>query len=871
LINSSSEAAVSSPADSAGARRQALAAAPVATLAEVVAIGLLLTASGAAALLYEVLWLKQLAVLFGSTAQATAATLSIFFLGLSLGARAWGRRAARSSRPLGGFAALELAIAVSAAGYFALFDLHGAIYQPLAAMLRDVPGAFPAAKLLLAATILLPPAFFMGGTLPFMSQQAVRRREDLGATVSWIYAANTVGGALGAFAAAFVLPAMLGFRRSYAVAMMLNLTVAGLGWLLSRRSAAAPRIAEAAGEEAASARPASLFSTLAFLSGAATLGLEVLWTRMFAQVLHNSVYSFAAILITFLIALALGAAVANRLCRLRAAPAAVLPWLLIAAGVGAGASPLAFHLLTGGLRYVAPTAGWWGYVAALFTTAAAVLVVPGIFLGTVFPYVLRMAGAAGRESAGETVGRLASWNTVGSIVGSLLCGFVLIEWLGLWASIRTVAVAYLALAVLMLPAGAPALRAALAVALAVVVVFLDPTRLPIVSVTHDGEVVRETWESGHAIVAVTQAGKHRLLKLDNYYSLGGTTAVAYEEAQADIPLIVHPSPRRVFFLGLGTGITAGAALHHEVEQVTVCELIPDVITAARRHFAPFTNGLFDDPRVRILAEDGRQHLRATDERYDVIVSDLFIPWQSGTGSLYTLEHFAQARARLREGGLFAQWLPLYQFSERDALIVMRTMLEVFPQVTMWRGDFAPERPIVALIGQEAGAELDPDAVTAHFRVRRKTPDFPRTLATAFTGMFYAGNLGANRDLFAAAAVNTDDTPLIEYQAPIAQREQVDGERPWFASFPLARFEAELLRRLPPVRDPYLARLAPGERDFALAGMDLFSAVLQRQAGNTGEADYHAESFRRSVPAEVYAVFQKDVAGERTAKQRKKAP
>jgi spermidine synthase len=399
--------------------------------------------------------------------------------------------------------------------------------------------------------------------------------------------------------------------------------------------------------------------------------------------------------------------------------------------------------------------------------------------------------------------------------------------------------------------------------MAAVLVVFDPARLPLVTMTSPGEILREKWETGQAIVAVTQSNQERLLKVDNYYSLGGTSSRTYEEAQADIPLIVHPNPRDVFFLGLGSGITAGAALHHNVERVTAAEIVPAVVTAARRHFKPYTNGLFEDPRVRIVVEDGRQHLLTTAERYDVIVSDLFIPWQAGTGSLYTREHFRLARSRLRPGGLFAQWLPTYQLSQRDAFVIMRTMLEEFPQVTLWRGDFMPDQSILALIGQEDGAQLDPDAVTDNFRQRRKTPALSRRLAMAFTGLFYAGNLTANRDLFSAATINTDDLPVIEYLAPIAQRGQAAGGPQWFTSFRLVEFEHNLLERLMPERDPYLARLNPEERDFVLAGLDLIKTVLHRGAGQQQEAQPHAEAFARHIPAEVYKVFKKNVEGNPT--------
>jgi len=379
--------------------------------------------------------------------------------------------------------------------------------------------------------------------------------------------------------------------------------------------------------------------------------------------------------------------------------------------------------------------------------------------------------------------------------------------------------------------------------------------------------VRETWETGQAIVAVTQSNNDLLLKVDNYYSLGGTSARTYEETQADVPLILHPAPRQVLLLGMGSGITAGAALRHRVEALTVCEIVPAVVEAARRHFKPYINGLFEDARARVIVADGRQHLLATAERYDVILADLFIPWQAGAGSMYSREHFQLARSRLRPGGLFVQWLPLYQLSRRDAFVIIRTLLDEFPQVTLWRGDFLPEQPIVALIGQDAGATLDPQAITESFRHRRKSGELPRRLAVAFSALFYAGNLTANRDLFASAGINTDDRPLIEYLTPIAQREHFGDAQGWFTGASLADFQSEILNRVPPEQDPYLARLDAEERDFARGGLDLFRAVLHKRGGRDDEARQHAEAFARHVPAEVYKLFKRDVEG--TAPSREK--
>ena len=135
--------------------------------------------------------------------------------------------------------------------------------------------------------------------------------------------------------------------------------------------------------------------------------------------------------------------------------------------------------------------------------------------------------------------------------------------------------------------------------------------------------------------------------------------------QAHIPLLIHPKPQRILFLGMGTGITAGASLSHNVEQVDVVELVSTVIPAAKRYFSPWTNNLFSDQRVKIIADDARNFLLGSNQQYDIIVGDLFTPWHAGTGSLYTVEHFQQVKNHLAPAGHFAQWLPLYQLTHES--------------------------------------------------------------------------------------------------------------------------------------------------------------------------------------------------------------
>ena len=195
-------------------------------------------ASGAAALIYEVLWLKELGQLFGVTAHAAAATLAVFFLGLAAGGFTWGRRAATIANPLRAFALLELGIAVSAVLYFFLLDLYRWLLPALAAGLDWRSGGLLGIKLALATGVLFLPAFLMGGTLPVMGQYLVRRADQLGRTATLLYAVNTAGAATGTLAAGFLLPPLLGFRRSYLLAIAVNLAVAAIAFRWSRREPA---------------------------------------------------------------------------------------------------------------------------------------------------------------------------------------------------------------------------------------------------------------------------------------------------------------------------------------------------------------------------------------------------------------------------------------------------------------------------------------------------------------------------------------------------------------------------------------------------------------------------------------------------------
>ncbi len=594
---------------------------------------------------------------------------------------------------------------------------------------------------------------------------------------------------------------------------------------------------------------------LAFLSGFIAMGLEVLWTRMFAQVVHNSVYSFSIILITFLIALTFGAFAANFLSRLKMNPLVILSALLILSGLTVGLSSLAFYYLTDGLMNIYSNEGWAAYTFSIFRHAAIIILIPGIFLGSVYPYLLKVSQWI-FQGPGKTIGRLAAINAFGGIIGAVGAGFFFLNFLGLWVSIKLMAFLYFIAAVFVVDRWyikRLVLRSVPAIGLILLISLLYSSNLPLVKLNPNmRESLVEVWEGSHGVVAVVKQGQDLKIKVDNYYSLGGVSAFRQEKNQTHIPLFIHPDPKSVFFLGMGTGITAGASLSFPVQRVVTCELIPEVVYAADKYFRHFNNRIFDDPRSKIVIEDGRNFLLGSREKFDIIISDLFVPWQAGTGTLYSKESFALSKSRLEEGGLFVQWMPLFQVSKEEFMIVARTMLEVFPQVTLWRGDFISDTPTVALIGKSEVNPLNTAGIRRNVKhIIKSRPSDRITDLDVVPYVLYAGNLTEVEHLFENHPINSDNYPLIEFLSPKTHQEQESNRVSPFTSKQLVDFFDQLFSLSPPEADPYLENLSKEQISYVYAGLYLHKVRVFKEMGDIKEARDIYRKFLAVIPMDIY--------------------
>jgi len=821
-------------------------------------------ASGATALVYEVLWTRQFIYLFGATAPAVSATLSAVFLGFAAGNAFIGKRSVRSQRPLLAYGVLEVGIGLAALLVVPLLGVYEHVYPALHGRFFGHPTVFLVVKTCLAAAALFVPAFLMGGTLPLLAQAFVHSPGELGGVGGAVYAANTFGATLGALSVPFYLLPTYGADRSYYGAAFVNVLIGGAAvWLGRGLRQTTPEPGRGARvkarpEKPARRTPAWMLASMAFASGALVLALEVLWTRMLAQVHENSIYSFAVVLAVFLAGLAGGAALARVLMRRRRDPLTVLGFAWVVAGVLVFGSSALFYFLTDGLRYVNES----GARANLLTLgyAAATMLAPTLLAGMILPLLIELTGAERAGEPGELLGRLLSVNTAGAIAGPLLATYFLLPGLGLWVSIGGVGLVMVAAGEVALAGRegrrrASVRRLAVSAVLAALALGANPFALPRVRIEErSGERLLQLDEGSHGIVAVVESPEDRWMLLNNFYALGGTASAAEERQQARIPLLLHPSPRRVAFLGLGTGITAGGALAPGVEKLVALELVPEVVDAARSHFADANLGLLSDGRVEVITEDARVYLKGGGQEFDVIVGDLVVPWRSGESALFTEEHFRTARRALAPGGVFCQWLPAYQLTEEQFRIVAATFLDVFPRATLWRGDFLPDTPALALVGHTDGHAVDAAALDRRVESLKPwcAPTTPVLCARGGPWLFLVGPLDPSDPQFAAARRNRESEPWVELLSPAARPQSGRDAPPRFNGEALYGFMERVRARA--VSGSPLSNMGPEHLAWRDAGAGLWRASLLLQAGNEDEANRRAAESLSLLPGELRKVI-----------------
>jgi predicted membrane-bound spermidine synthase len=743
-----------------------------------VPLAALLLASGATALVFETLWVKQLGRVVGVEVHAVTIALSAFFAGLALGGVMLGRLSDRTARPVRLYAALEAGVGVL--GVFTTLALSRSA-APFA-QLREAVGPF---AWVLPFVLVGAPSFLMGGTLPALLRALRPAGEAVAPATGLLYAANTAGAVAGTLAVPFVLVPLFGIRGAGMFAACVGLAVAAAALALDRLRAPAAEVPAQRTERPSGAPSRDVRTALALyaVAGGVALGYEVVWSELLVQFLSTRTYAFAVMLGTYLTGLALGSALYSRFSRPRHDPWWTFGLLLAAAGACAiGGITLLGPWLTDAQTF----AGMWAMrftgletiegVARFIVASAAILLVPTTLLGAAFPAAARLA--VGAERVGGDAGAMAAINTAGGIAGTLLTGFVLVPRLGLVWTLGVLALAGAILGAVAVfrsrHARAVAVAALLVLGVGLLAVATPRDRLAsLLAEKRGGTLVFYEEDAGGTVAVLEQrtpAGvSFRRLYIQGVSNSGDAlTSLRYMRLQALLPLLVHPGePRSALVVGFGTGITAGALLPYPgLETRTVAELLPSVVRAGHLFTGNF--GAANDSRLDIRIGDGRQELLRRSQRYDLITLEPPPPSAAGVVNLYSRDFYDLCRERLAPGGLMAQWWPLPAQNDEDSRSLVRSFLDAFPHAAAW----STELHEVLLVGSMRPLGLDGPRIAARFG----SPEVAAALAEvgiespeALLATWITDRSGLERYAGSAAPV-TDDRPLIEHAAWVRRGE-----------------------------------------------------------------------------------------------------
>ena len=660
---------------------------------------LLLIPSGCAALIYQVTWVRLLGLSMGSTSAAVSTVLTAFFLGMAIGSY-FAEKISRDRRAdLIPFVALELGI-----GLCGLILLPVLLNLDQGMALLGTPGTSLPVKFFISLAVLTVPTVCMGATFPVLAATLIERQHEMGSKVGRFYALNTAGAVLGAVLSGFVLTPRLGLDGAIFVACILNLAVAITGFSVNRTLVPGPP-EEPAVDSAASATPQeteSLHGRIAvvlFFTGFVAIASEVAWTKYLSIYTGATLYGFAAILGVFLTGIALGSWAAKRYL-LTSVPTRntvayalmVLGAALLFARVGLALLPALLDY-SGRLDLSADFSRYLKYVAIFIVLFPATFVFGGLFPVTLSMYCSQITNLRRRIGRGYAV------NTVGSILGSVAAGFWIIPRFGTNALLTATIVATLALCWLFVdPRSRPQRRVFITV---LVIIFLagswqfphldyarliaaNPYRFD--SDAMEGKTPRFMFlKEGKAgvISVVTYDGKKARLQSngiqESYLGLSDDIKPPFTEVLLGLmPYFLHPDPVSVFVVGFGGGHTVQALADTSLQDIRVVELEPAVISAV----ASTVGGeipVLKDARVRLQINDARNSLLVEGKSYDLILSQPSHPWLAGAGNLFTRQFFEIAAARLNDGGIFAQWVNLFNMDATTLRSIIKAYYEVFPQ------------------------------------------------------------------------------------------------------------------------------------------------------------------------------------------------
>ena len=763
--------------------------------------------SGATGLVWQTVWARELHLVFGTSTFAIATVLSAFMAGLAIGGAVAGAYADRVKNPVVAYGLLEIGIGVYAGAFPFIVHALTPVYLGAARAMGPDPIKFGVVQGLLVGSALLIPTAFMGATLPLLARFATDRLGAAGDRVARLYAVNTAGALVGTAVCGFFLLPYFGKAITTWMAAGANVTLGVAALLLAASTQGAERAGATMDVPVEPLGTRGIRVALAMaLAGFASLVYEVAWTRLLVLTCGASVYAFTVMLLAFLAGIAgggrLGGPVADYVYARWGARGVMLALAATEIAVGALAYAFLWVYPLVPIAYVnlfdvlgAGSESAFVYVASLGVSGL-VMTPPALLMGFAFPLAVR-AVTTDDKALASPVGRIYSANTLGAVFGAALAGFVLLPNLWVRATVMLGAFVNLLAAFTLLVDRDRTPRVRLALIGAAVAM------LPLVS----GVLVKPPWNplwmtaglykyapdlTDHSYASLYRVSVEKFDLL--YYAEGLSSVVTVARNQttgniwlanngkidastsADMPtqVLVALLPFQyvetaedVMVIGLASGITAGAAASvPDVKHLDVVELEPAIIGAAKI-YAEHNHHVLDDPRVRVIPNDGRnQILLSAPGSYDIVISEPSNPWLTGVSNLFTREFLDLGRTRLKPGGVWAQWVQMYGMGEGDLKSLLATFASVYPHVLVFT---TIDDADLVILGSEAPLYPDRGKAAAlltrgagvHDELERAKLHNDLDLLATWV-MDKQGIARFAKD----EPINTDDNLRIEYSAPL---------------------------------------------------------------------------------------------------------
>ncbi len=808
-----------------------------------------LVMSGMAGLVAEVVWSRALAALFGSALTATGLLLALFMGGLGAGSAIGGRLARRLRNPLAAFGAVELTIGLLILATPVFFDAVAPLVKRFDVRLSDTLA--PAVAALLTLPMLGPIVVLMGMTFPLFLSFAAQSRATLGRDSGIVYGVNTLGAVAGTLLAGFWLLPRFGIANALRVAASLDLIVGAitLGIAVRRARVGVARKTDMPAESVGTAgRRATIVvpMTIALLGGFAALALEVAWFRALMLVFGSSVYAISLMLAAFLCGLAGGALL---LARRREAGGEIraalgrLHWQ-----IAFTATLVTFLVQLVPVAYIAILEATGGAFAGIAWSSFGVILVliglPTLLMGAALPLAIRLAVEKRSEHAASEAGAVYAASSLGSCLGALTAGFVLVPSFGVRGTVAAAAAASLLASFLSFLGSTDSAARKLAIQASALTVVLwaawlgnllpwdwrvltggyyayahlytknravapgpmhratsllddpplaagrPPSRFP--EATEDGEQTLLFWRDGMlAQVAVVENGPVRSLLLNGKADASNAAGdMRTQLLLGHLPALLAPSlpGGEAMVIGLGSGVTAGAVASWPYEKVTAAEIEPMVARAAR-YFDRESLSVLDNPRVELRIDDARRILDRSPGGLRLITSEPSNLWMSGVSLLFTREFFNLAASKLDDRGVFCQWLHLYQVGNDDVRTLFASMGDAFPHMIV----FVDETDML-IVAAKRPLELDPRAWRERIATNATAGSMLAGAGIRTGGDIARGIVADERAVRAwsrGAPLHTDDRPILEFTA--ARQMGFDQSAPIVSALVRAGVEAGPIR------------------------------------------------------------------------------